>query len=97
MATKELFELLGAVFMIAGVITLNISAFTMKNSGFWHSVKAFGIDVPNWSFQKSLPEFLRNRDLVDTKIKHRIFFQWKMALMFVVLGMMSFLLSAFSS
>jgi len=95
METKELFYQLGATFILLGVIILNISGFTMKRAGLWHSVKAFGVEVPNWSFDKSMRLFLSNKILIDPKLKHRLYFQWKLGFMFIVLGFVSFLVSEF--
>lgn len=94
METKDLFYLLGAIFCLAGILALNISVFIMKRAGLWNSVKAFGVDVPNWSFHESLHSFWKNRNLIDSKVQHRLYFQWKLGFMFLVLGLMSFLLSA---
>ncbi|QDT91642.1 hypothetical protein Pan161_33040 [Gimesia algae] len=59
-------------------------------------MKTFGLDVPNWSTQKSLRTFWSNPPLIDPKLKHRLYFQWKLGIMLIVLGFVSFLISEFS-
>ncbi|WP_417390428.1 hypothetical protein [Gimesia sp.] len=95
METKELFYQLGATFSLLAVLTFNYSAFTMKRAGLWDSVKAFGIEVPNWSLHKSWRSFWSDQYLVKPQVKDRLYFQWKLGFMFILLGLISFLLSAF--
>uniref|UniRef100_UPI002636D609 hypothetical protein n=1 Tax=uncultured Gimesia sp. TaxID=1678688 RepID=UPI002636D609 len=58
------------------------------------SAKAFSIET-NWGLNKSLSEFWRKRDLVDLKVKHRLYFQWSLATLFFALALTSLLLSTF--
>ncbi|MDF1746381.1 MAG: hypothetical protein P1V19_21980 [Gimesia sp.] len=94
MEPKELFQVLAGGFSIAGVITLNISCFTMKRAGLWLSQKAFGIET-NWGLNKSISDFWRTREFVDLKVKHRLYFQWSLATLFFALALISLLLIVF--
>ena len=97
MEVKDFLELVGGTFALAGILIFNFSALTMYRADLWCSEKAFGIEVPNWAFHKSIVSFWKNRDLIDLKVKHRLYFEWTLAGTFLVLALISLLLSAFLS
>lgn len=97
MEVNEYLEDLAEKFALAGFLILNLSALTMYNAGLWISEKAFGIEVPNQGFHKSIISFWKNRDLIDLKVKHRLYLQWSLAATLIVLALISFLLRVFLS
>lgn len=95
MEIYEYLQSLGGLFALSGVLLLNFSALTMYRADLWRSEKAFGMEVPNVGLQKSMLSFWKNRDLIDLKVKHRLYFQWTLAATLIVFALISFLLGVF--